>query len=172
MNAYRQPTFALFALLLFGGLADCKKNSSSPNDVRFSLNGGAETVCYADIRPNYDFLGGANCEFQFDRTGGTTSSGSADIGVFVENDCSMVKGPLPYQTTHFRFGLIVNVPYSYPFNGVPGQDSLGHMILTITGRSSNRVVGTISGIIYRSDIGYADSATLNCSFDLNMPVTM
>jgi hypothetical protein len=178
MKVTQPLSLVVFIFFLFGGIAACKKNSSSANNARFSLNGGAEIVCPTDHSPGYDFLGGSNCEFQFDRIGansGGTSTG--EIGVFIENDCNAAKGSLPYVTTHFRLGILYYptngsaVPYSYPFTGVPGQDSLGTMTLTITGRSSNRVIGTIAGVIYRSDIGYADSVSLNCSFDLNMPVT-
>ncbi len=178
MKSIHTLTFGLLVLLLLGVPGACKKSSSSANNVRFTLNGGNEIVATVDHSPGFDFLGGPNCEFQFDRTGtNSAKTSSGDIGIFIENDCDAVKGALPYITTQFSLGILYYptngsaVPYSYPFTGVTGADSLGTLTLTITGRSSNRVIGTVAGVIYRSDIGYEDSVTLDCSFDLNMPVT-
>src|ERR1700744_332338 len=112
MKSIRKPVFALVAVFFAFGPAACKKSSSSPNHVRFTLNGGTPMVATTDIRPGYDFLGGGNCEFEFDRLGGDSTTGGYEIGVFVENDCNLLNGTLPYPTTHFTLGIL-----TYPNNG-------------------------------------------------------
>jgi hypothetical protein len=177
MKADQKPILALLCIFLLGSLAACKKKEVSANSVHFSLNGDTTIVCSGVFRPGYDYMGGPNCEFEFDRYGGGSAVGNDEIGLFVNSDCNMVTGSLPYRTSNFTVATVLYGPigpattYSYPFSGIPGSGPLGNLTLTITGRESHRVVGSISGIIYRSDVGYKDSVTLDCSFDLDIPVT-
>jgi hypothetical protein len=159
--------------------AGCKKQDTSANHVLFSINDSAQATCVMDIRPSYDFMGGSNCEFQFDRLGTFTGGQGAEIGLFAGYQCDMMTAPLPYQTQLFTLVASVNtsssptIYYSYVNNGPADSigNTPGNLVLTITQRDSGRIQGYVKGTIYRSDVGQNLSAgSLNCTFDLAIPL--
>jgi hypothetical protein len=170
--------FLLF-LAFLSGLIGCKKQSPSANNVRFSFNDSLQATCTVDVRPNFDFIGGTNCEFQFDRIGAFATSESAEIGLFAGYHCDLMTAPLPYQTHLFSVTVIYYKtpadPIAYSFNNGAPPDSTGNtpgnLILTLTQRDNNRVRGNIAGTIYRTNVGQnLLPSQFNCSFDLAIPL--
>ncbi len=178
----KQPIIYLLIVTAFlGVLASCKKGTSSANHVVFSFNDSLKATCWTDIRPNFDFLGGPNCEFQFDRMGKYVTGESAEIGFFVEYLCDLKTAPLPYQTQYFSVTIIVYphawdpIIYNYA-KGIPpdtARNTSGNLTLTITSRETNLVRGTIKGTIWSSlndGNNYYVPFKFDCSFDLAIPV--
>lgn len=160
----------LFALLLFGATA-CHKNSKSPNNVQFSLDGGQTITCWQSTGVGIEYFGGPNCELSFSRNGAPAAQGSTGIGVSVWNECALMTAPLPTQTSNFTF--VINL-YQGNSSGInyyyPGQDSskMGNLVLTLLERDNHRVRGTVTGTIYEQ-IGSHPPTQVKCSFDLDLP---
>ncbi|MGN6802125.1 MAG: hypothetical protein ACTHJN_09475 [Ginsengibacter sp.] len=162
----------------------CKKQSDgvSPDHIIFSLNDSLPATCSIKVRdPDNEYVGNPNCELEIDRQGRFKTGEAADIGIFEENNCDLATGPLPYQTHFFRCAIIV---YQHPWEAVtyvydrgtywPDSTATtpGDLVLTITKRDNNRVKGTVTGTIYKSNVGLnLVPAKLSCTFDLLIPVT-
>jgi hypothetical protein len=157
----------------------CKKQgSSSSNNVIFSFNDSLKATGTIETHPNYDYIGGPNCEFEFDRAGQYATGESIDIGLFAGYHCDLITAPLPYQTSLFTVVINVNpVPsqtnsYAYSKDTPDSTtDTPGNLMLTLTERDNNRVKGTITGTIYRTNTGQnLIPGKFDCSFDLAIPL--
>jgi hypothetical protein len=169
----------IFVFLLTGMLPACKKNEPPAADnVIFSFNDSLKATAITDFRPAYDFIGGPNCEFQFDRLGQYASGESVDIGLFAGYHCELISNPLPDTTSLFT--VVVNVSvhdwetisYSYVRDVAPNDrgNTPGNLILTVTERKNNHVKGTITGTIYRANVGLnLIPNKFDCQFDLAIP---
>ena len=137
----------LLWIFLLGAFVSCKKAETSSNNVILSFNDSIPATCQAVFRPGYDYIGGPNCEFEFDRTGRFATGETVDIGLFAGYHCDLMTSPLPYQTHLFSVTIVVNphpwetVAYSYNKGVSPDttHDSPGDLILTLTERDNNRV---------------------------------
>jgi hypothetical protein len=162
----------------------CKKQSEaiSPDHIVFSLNDSLPATCSLKVSdPDIEYVGNPNCQLEIDRDGRFKTGEAAGIGIFEEYNCDLATGPLPYQTHFFRCGIIV---YQHPWEAVtymydrgtywPDTTATtpGDLVLTITKRDNNRVKGTVTGTIYKSNVGLnLVPAKLSCTFDLLIPVT-
>lgn len=161
----------LFVSLLAVSAPACHKDSKSPNNLQFSLDGGQTITCWQPIRPGVDYFGGANCELSFDRYGTPAAQGATEVGVFAGYDCTLMTAPLPYKSSNFTYVIDLYqgnsgvVTYAYP-----GQDSTkpGNLVLTLLERDNHRVRGTVTGTIYQQTGSFPPSQ-LTCSFDLDLP---
>lgn len=131
--------------------------------------------------PDIEYVGNPNCQLEIDRDGEFKMGETADIGIFEEYNCDLATGPLPYRTHFFRCAITV---YHHPWEAVtyfydrgtywPDTTATtpGDLVLTITQRANNRVKGSVTGTIYRSNVGLnLVPARLSCTFDLLIPVT-
>jgi hypothetical protein len=174
------PVF-IFVFLLAGLLNACKKSDPVAADsVIFSFNDSLKATAKADFRPGYDFIGGPNCEFQFDRTGQYATGESVDIGLFSGYHCELITDPLPVKTNLFTVVIVEYlhswepISYSYKKDVLPNDttgNTPGDLLLTITERQNNHVKGTITGTIYRSNVGQnLLPSKFDCQFDLAIPL--
>jgi hypothetical protein len=161
----------------------CKKQAASvsPDHIEFSLNDSLPATCSIKVRnPDIEYVGTPDCGLNIDRTGQFKTGESAELALFEEHNCDLTIGPLPYQT-HFMRCVIVfyqhpweAITYAYD-RGTYSPDTTattpGDLVLTITARANNRVKGTITGTIYRSNVGQnLVPSKLSCTFDLLIPV--
>jgi hypothetical protein len=165
--------------LLTGILNACKKSEPASTDsVIFSFNDSLKATGKMEFRPGYDYIGGPNCEFEFDRLGQYATGETIDIGLFAGYHCGLITDPLPVTTNLFTVVINENpypwetISYSYVKDLAPNDqgNTPGDLTLTITERKSNHVKGTITGTIYRTNVGQnLISSKFDCQFDLAIP---
>ncbi len=171
--------FIIF-LLFISILSACKKSDpASANNVIFSFNDSLQATGTTEFRPGYDFIGGSNCEFEFDRLGQYATGETIDIGFYAGYHCELITNPIPDTTSLFTLVINVNaqpgttISYAYVKDTAPNDRSNtpGNLLLTIIERETNHVKGTITGTIYRTNVGQnLIPNKFDCKFDLAIPL--